>query len=327
MLQPKWVCLLLGLRLDNLATAMTFSPDTFGSVLKFDPTLAPTLIVGGLCDSGTRGVKTLVEAMGLRMCRIVNDSEDNMYTASILSNVEHSIIAMLYNGHGEFSVRSYRKSPRAFYHVAHWLAGRTLKTRGCVDPNTSKRLQWGFKNPQQSLIFPVSEYLFENRTKLLLVVRDPRDICTARNQRMFDTFCSSILGRVCDSTDCYSFWAKLHKNMLSAYSDSGIVKAVRIESLVSPISPGTVVRQTAECISSFAGLQPDENKIGSVLNTMSEHRDAYMGHHYGQTSRDRDELVNATRNHHDPLVGDVMKQFGYSPDEFMLIKPSAGIVC
>mmetsp|Transcript_147778 Transcript_147778/g.275399 ORF Transcript_147778/g.275399 Transcript_147778/m.275399 type:complete len:343 (-) Transcript_147778:39-1067(-) len=305
---------------------------------------APNLIIAGIGDSGTRGVKELMEKLGVQMCEDVNDSQDNIRTDPLLHpRIVPLIQHLIQLGGHELSAAAYEKDADAFQELLAWQRRQVTATKSCALRNSEDSdVIWGFKNPQQLYMWPITEHAYANHSKLLLVARDPRDICTSDNQNQFNLYCKSMMGRACTGElDCYSFWAQVWSNVLTNFVPKGNVKLVRIEDLTVPIP--SLARPKVECLLRFAGLRQQgsikswisflnpmlfgQDAIEKALHPMHEHSSSYMGHHHGATEQDRRRLVAVTSNHSNPLVQQTMLSLGYDPLSFTLTTPLAGAMC
>lgn len=302
------------------------------------------IIIAGVGDSGTRGVKELMEKLGVDMCWDTNDSQDNQRTDPLLHpKVIQHLKNILRHKH-RISLSAYQEDASSFQALVRWQKQQVSSTYRCAQSFAVKPALWGFKNPQQLYMWPISEYAFGGNSRLLVVLRDPRDICTSRNQNQFKMYCDSVLGRPCanDEDDCYSFWAKLFSDFLDEHSMKDTVKFVRIEDL--SVSDPALSRRTVQCLLSFANIEersslfssllsylptalagPDE--IQHALEPLHAHRSSYLGWHYNATEESRMAHVRHTKDHHDPLVQETMLRLGYDPNSFKLLTPREHGVC
>mmetsp|Transcript_35999 Transcript_35999/g.64707 ORF Transcript_35999/g.64707 Transcript_35999/m.64707 type:complete len:346 (+) Transcript_35999:52-1089(+) len=304
----------------------------------------PDVIIAGIGNSGTRGVKQLMETLGLRMCKDINENEDNIETSFSTNSWVLDQLTRLISEGRKLSVEAYEKYPDSFQRLLMWQREKVAATYHCALPNSDEHAIWGFKNPSQLYMWPVTHLAYAGRTKLLLVTRDPRDICTAENQNQFEAFCPGLLGRACSGeSDCYSFWARVWSDVLAEFVPKGNVKLVRIEDLA--VREPAMVRSKVRCILNYAGLtappssssnpsllsfeptQINDDVIEKSLIPIHEHSSSFMGHHYNATDQDRREHVALTSNHNDPLVKQMMLRLGYDPKEFALLPPWEESIC
>lgn len=304
---------------------------------------APNLVIAGVGNSGTRGVKDLMQKLGLQMCYDVNDSQDNMKTdPGFHPKVRKALKSLLEGDGGRISLAAYQRDSPQFQSLVSWQEKAVAETARCAREG-SHAGPWGFKNPQQLYLWPISKHLYGDRSKLLLVARDPRDICSSRNQIQFNTYCESLLGRRCGGeSDCYSFWAKLNSDFLDENANTDSVRLVRIEDLAVP--EPEVSRARVECLLDFSGLRQRQGEIGrlwsrgrrllfgdddiaTAVSTIHAHSKSYMGRHYGASDADRKSRVEFTSKHQDPLVRKTMLRLGYDPDSFSLLQPRESTVC
>jgi len=290
---------------------------------------APTVVIGGFGDSGTRGAKAMLDSLGLRMCsKIFEETGDNLPTAiGIQEGTREHIAKMLANGNGEVSLKAYRNSKADFKAVLEAQKQGVAQTYRCLDDDSE--VPWGFKNPWQLAAWPVTEFAFKNETKLIAVMRDPRDVCTSEGDNSYmDYLCDAVLGKRCrGERDCYSFWAKFHASFVDHYSSAGNVKLVRIEDLVMPEPTEQKPRASVKCLLDFIGLPSNAGAIKESLGVLHEHVDAYMGHHYKASAFQRFIRTTITRFHSDPTVQATMSRFGYDPKAFHLMQHDVPIMC
>lgn len=304
-----------------------------------DAQSTPPFIIAGIGDSGTRGVKELMQTLGLRMCDAVNDNEDNIQTSFMADSDRVNGIVHLIRAAGGTLSANYHRNFDAFQHLLSWQKRHLEDTKHCaLRDSKNASAVWGLKNPAQLYMWPITEHAYENRSKLLLVVRDPRDICTSKNQEQFKTFCETLLGHPCTyESDCYSFWAKVWYDVSEHFVPSGNVKLVRIEDLAVP-NPAAARRQV-ECMLDFAGLRREtggtrtyesnmyHREIEEALGRVHEHSSHFMGKRNGATTWYRTFLASGTSNHKDPLVKKMMLHLGYDPSSFKLLKPKEAAMC
>mmetsp|Transcript_24251 Transcript_24251/g.46054 ORF Transcript_24251/g.46054 Transcript_24251/m.46054 type:complete len:342 (+) Transcript_24251:86-1111(+) len=299
----------------------------------------PPVIIAGIGDSGTRGVKELMQTLGLRMCNEVNENQDNIRTSFMReSEMLHGILHLIRAADSTLSA-NYQRNVDAFQHLLAWQKRHLEATKDCA-LRTSKDANavWGLKNPAQLYMWPITEHAYANRSKLLLVVRDPRDICTSSNKEQFNAFCESLIGRPCEyESDCYSFWAKVWYDVSEHFVPNGNVKLVRIEDLAVP--EPAVARPKVECMLEFAGLgtHSDQSRtfhsymkqrdVEKALDQVHHHSSTYMGRRHGATAWYRKYLASHTKHHKDPLVKQMMLHLGYDPSSFKLLEPKEAAMC
>lgn len=304
------------------------------------PGSVPSLIIAGVGGSGTRGVADLMENLGLHMCEYVNAAQDNLDTdPSEHPGIKEKLKRLLHVGGHRISVEAYQQDPATFKELVAWQKQQVERTRMCSIWQMNEDGIWGFKNPQQLYLWPMSQYAYGNQSRLLLVVRDPRDVCSSHNHHQFNDYCESVLGRTCvGESDCFSFWAKVHSELLDGKAAQGTLTFVRIEDLSVP--EPSVARARVECMLSSAGMAkaagfssylnsflniPD--KIETALRPVHAHSTSYMGQHYGASDEERHRLIKLTSEHKDALVRKTMLRLGYSPEAFALSKPQEAVFC
>ena len=298
----------------------------------------PTVIIMGIGDSGTRGVKLLLNRLGVRMCDAVNPSEDNELTMP-----PHELIpALLRCSNGHISASGYARCDddcRAagggpFSNATALEADGVARTWRCLGADDARAAAaeqpapWGFKNPRHIYLLPVVERLFGAATTPLLVARDPRDICSGTNQDQYVAFTrlfSGVFG------DCFGWWASTWRDVLEGDAAARFV-LVRIEDLVLPGPPrgGVPLRSPSEglgvveCIARHARLgSPDAQTASRELTYMHRFASSYAGAR--RTLATRKKLVERTARGGSASqlqLQHAMQLLGYSPRVYATALPT-----
>mmetsp|Transcript_67030 Transcript_67030/g.196013 ORF Transcript_67030/g.196013 Transcript_67030/m.196013 type:complete len:371 (+) Transcript_67030:74-1186(+) len=289
--------------------------------------LAPDIVIMGFGDSGTRGVKKIMHALGLAMCHIINNSGDNLLTEKTHAYIPE----LLQAAKGQVSSARGYMSSKDFLNVVQaelFWANKTLQCamgdRGLSGESLPTDVKWGFKNPKHIYMLPVMDVAFHGKQNMLAVARDPRDLCTAHNQRQFHHFGdivlrnSSIKNR---GTRCLEFWSAVWTSVLQEYAHNEKFLIVRIEDLV--IHDPTTSRKSYETLGrvvELAGISPSTDDMLKQLEIAHRHKDSYMGNHYGKSKEDRkrEEESTASASHR---VHEVMLAIGYNVTHYGLTRP------
>ena len=193
------------------------------------------VIIGGIGDSGTRGVHDVLVNFGVRMPAgrsTTRDSSDSLIYARAYSTVttqsreeggdrewidqklvyETTFIHSHKVNYDEQSVGS-----ETWHGVRQWAgkmlrrtlqAARSFRERqgqGDVDP-------WGFKHPRTSLLLPLWTVTLGSKFLFVHVLRDGKDIAMGDNQDMYNKFCPAYYQRKCAADSLaqkVEFWADL----------------------------------------------------------------------------------------------------------------------
>lgn len=317
--------------------------------------VAPSLVIVGVGDSGTRGVKQFLEKSGMKFCKYADpETEDNIATMAVNAH-----IPALLPSDGTSITTGYKTDSTAFRaaveleqnaaaltlqcilhdnelpSASDWMKGIDAfvdnSSLSLVAPESSERMTsmiWGYKNPRHALLFPVMDTAFQDKSNYLAVARDPRDLCTAKNEGMFETFGHVINGKPL-AEDCLLFWANTWSDFLRVYDPGTRLLVVRIEDLaVKEPSIDNNAYDVAQCVLEYIGLHPAADSIRGALQSLQEHQSSYMGHHYNFTDSQRLELESYVASRTQPaLIHEMMWQLGYSPYRYQLLQPRSKRVC
>jgi len=285
----------------------------------------PTVLIAGIGDSGTRGVEDLLLHLGLNICEksLHPDTLDGDYT----KGARQYYAPILQASRG--SISSLQQKAAVFQTAVEAEKQGAAQVAECVKEKKDPPGPWGYKNPDHVVALPVMDNAFQNKTKYLLVARDPRDICTAHNQAQVNLFKTYFQGAGHD--DCYQYFATLWRRVLGAYRGSGRVKVVRIEDLVRPPDAHESrpkARRVVKDMLRFLGIsKKSKAAIDHQLNLMHKYKDEYGGHHYSMGPDDRDRIllqVSQRRNNKD--LFNAMSLLGYHRGKFLLTQPKSAMV-
>ena len=309
---------------------------TTGESLSGPSANPPSVVIFGIGDSGTRAVRSLYHAGGVAMCDETNGAGDDWPTRLADECLDHLLEA----DRGEVSTAAFRKAPnRAFAKAvmaerrgsneSHWCAVRANRLTGAGD--ASPNAPWGYKGPRKIYMLPVIEEAWTslNRTQLVLVARDPRDICSGDNQQQFKATKNHYGIKDKDMAACLEWWARVWSNVLpelggQALSGSAASQlvVVRIEDLVLP--EVQLALPLAECMVRAAiGRAPDMSSVITALYEMHAHGGSYGGgldHVSGDVSLRRRVTVAATQS---AAALRVMELLGYAPKRYGVTTPTS----
>ena len=293
----------------------------------------PSVVIFGIGDSGTRAVRSLYRAGGVAMCDETNGAGDDWPTRIADECLDHLLSA----DRGEVSAVAFKKAPNSAFAKAvaaerrgsnesHWCAVRASRVTGAAP--------WGYKGPRKIYMLPVIEEAWTSlaSTQLVLVARDPRDICSGDNQQQFKATKHHYGIAEKDMAACLEWWAKVWSNVLPELGGKALSAAaakqltvVRIEDLVLP--DVQVALPLAECMVRAAiGKAPVMSSLITALYDMHAHGGSYGGgldHVGGDISLRRRVTAAATQS---PAALRVMELLGYAPKRYGVTTPTSGRV-
>lgn len=288
---------------------------------------SPSVVIVGICDSGTRGVEEAVINLGFKACQwaLHEGSRDNILTRQLNDYINPVLTAS--NG----SISDLQKDAPEFADAMDTEIAGAAKSLSCIleqeSENPQAQLTWGYKNPDHIFLLPVVDAAFDYQPKFLIVARDPRDSCTAHNQGQYDKYKQHFFNEG-EQQDCWQFWARVWDRVLNTYEHSQRVAVVRIEDLVMPnpdADPTSLMK--LEQVMSFMGIDPTEENMIAELKGMHAYNETYMGHHYNMTEEDRHHLLGEISSRHDnTLLFKSMRRLGYSTSGFELTVPECQTV-
>lgn len=286
---------------------------------------AADLVIVGIGDSGTRGVKDSMEFLGMKFSPNQDlygsgDSQD------CTPNDKFSPYLLVAAG-GRISPEGYKSNPLLWN-----MATDSIRTslhegfRHIVENSTDLTMDseiiWGLKSPGQYYLLPGYDTVTSNTTKFLFVARDPRDLCTHEpdglhnaTEKMIQWFGIYQAGTE-NGTDCYGYWASSLEDTLNIYETESRFKVVRIEDLVAPdprvdSTSVNILKKLAD----FVGLPrpTDEDAANFLLAHMHPYNTSYQGYHYDMTDQNRTEkqveFAKHAMEHPRELV--LMNKLGY----------------
>jgi len=298
---------------------------------------SPPVIVSGICDSGTRGVINVLMNTGLKVCKkaLHPDYNPNTLDSTITNPLNHRIHPILLENKGLHFNQQAKASH--FTEAVNFERQAAEQTHQCIaeeSGHSAAEAPWGYKNPDHIFLLPVLDKAFNHHAKYLIVARDPRDVCTAKNQFQFSHWGKNVLQGQTD--DCYQFWAMTWKEVLRNYGRSKKARIVRIEDLVMPDpSKSDISKKTLKRTLKFIGVGKKWHPIqlnaqlNAQLKEMHKYKGEYMLHHDGMTDEDRQNQLLKVRQRKatdNQLLFDIMGQLGYDTSKIALTTPKADIV-
>ena len=293
----------------------------------------PSVVIFGIGDSGTRAVRSLYHAGGVAMCDETNGAGDDWPTRVADECLDHLLSA---EG-GEVSTVAFKKAANSAFvravaaerrgsNESHWCAVRANRVTGAAP--------WGYKGPRKIYMLPVIEEAWTSlaSTQLVLVARDPRDICSGNNQQQFKATKHHYGIAEKDTAACLEWWAKVWSNVLPELGGKALSTAaakqltiVRIEDLVLP--DVQVALPLAECMVRPAiGKAPVMSSLITALYDMHAHGGSYGGgleHVGGDISLHRRVTAAATQS---TAALRVMELLGYAPKRYGVTTPNSSRV-
>lgn len=298
----------------------------------------PDLVIVGVGDSGTRGVKDTMENLGMKFSPD-QDKEcgDNQPTVA----ADPFISRLLTSAQGRISPTGYRQSPELWTAATMTLKATLLETfagivRNSTDLPMDSDVVWGLKSPGQYYMLPVYDNITENITKYLFVARDPRDLCTEdvvnhhnATAKMMQWFGQYQEGTQ-NGTDCYGYWASSMRDMFELYENEPRFRIVRIEDLAMPDpTADDSSLQIYNSLADFVKLpRPSPEDALSWLSHMHSFNDSYEGYHYEMTDENRTiveaEFAKHVQEH--PADQVLLDKLGYPSNKYGLLTPSSNAV-
>ena len=213
---------------NSTVTSKTIADDLLKKLITRIGTGRGPIIVGGIGDSGTRGVRDVLINLGAQM---LGDGYVNPKSKDSLVYMDKYVTTTT---KGE----NWLRSPSGLYNMPirkahslkynrtttnfdHWNCGRQYvakmvsrsmsvseKFRGA---NATKLDPWGFKHPRTALLMPFWLDSLGEKFVFIHVLRDGKDIIEGDNQKVFHDECSKYYGRKCidNLKQKIDFWADL----------------------------------------------------------------------------------------------------------------------
>ena len=296
-------------------------------------------VVGGIGDSGTRGIREVLRAFRVQMLgeRYVNRQGDShvfealypVYDAKSKTWSERRAREMYKQGIARAQSVRYNESffsAKAWEHGRQWAGAMLWRSRHISAMMKAERSGeplefWGMKHPRSMLTLPILASALGDKIRFVHVFRDAKEVVSGDNQKMFSGHCRKYygLGRYKCSPSFekkYEFWADANTDAIriaERYLSSKSYLAVRIEDFVA--GNQDCFRRLAR----FVGI-PDgdiDRDMARALNTTVPHASSYFGQRRGDSTKNElyRELQAAP-----PRVRNLMDALGYSHYSFKLKK-------
>jgi len=294
------------------------------------------ILVGGIGDSGTRGVQILLAHLGVDLgYRNFPGIEDSV------SRTDDSLVFMhkvqtwtcnagkmiMVNAHDIYAAgieksHSLSYNERTFDKSELWGLGRqfaanvtlqmynAVRKDAMIDHNLHSSMLYGFKHPRTSLVLPLFHDVLGRKFRFVHVLRDGRDVANGSNRKMFHALCSDYFNRKCENSlsDELKFWAALNLEVYH-WAQKNLhpwqYHLIRIEDIVDGR------KQCLHQLSQFLGL-PDEHFYERVTdkfleNEFATHQMTYSGRKWSaEQSRRFSKFASKI-----PEVAVAFETFGY----------------
>jgi hypothetical protein len=205
---------------------------------------------------------------------------------------------------------------RQFVGAVLW---RTLAVSKTIRQAQGRRLDfWGFKHPRTILTLPFIVSAPGSKMKFVHVIRDPKEVASGDNQRLFVTECSRYYGkgRCPRSFEMhYEFWTDVNWDVYQIarkYLSDDSYLMVRIEDLVRD-------QACVERLTRFVGLPMDRISclMDRAMNSTMPHSTSFFGNQV--PSNTQNLLIRALRAA-PRRVHEFLSMTGYSASSFTLAK-------
>jgi len=318
--------------------------------------LAPDIVIAGIGDSGTRGVRQMMEHLGVAMCHYVSVNDDNLHTFGTNKYITPLLEAAggsVSQAKGYMSSDVFNESVQTELYGARRTHDCAIQDVGLNENALPADFKWGYKNPNHFFLLPVMDAAFHGKQKVLAVARDPRDLCTACGPNLSylapacglpgrsppveslgdgvgppeDLKTWATMSALSVSVDklkphksCMLFWSHVWKSILQEYFHKDNFLVVRIEDLVIHDPTSNKARETLQHVMRYVNISPGMHEIQRELEVAHQYKDSYMGHHYNMTETYRTNLEDETATY-TGIVHDVMRALGYHTHHYGLTEP------
>ncbi|CAK9041418.1 Uncharacterized protein SCF082_LOCUS23939 [Durusdinium trenchii] len=224
---------------------------------------AGPVLVGGIGDSGTRGVQILLSHLGVDMGYKnhpgIKDTVFFTYDSLVFMNGAPAVPCdrkdlsrvgphdvydpILKDLHRISFTREELQDDELWYLGEQLVANITwqmywqVREDARVDKSLHPSLLFGFKHPRTALLLPFYKPVLGDKFKFIHVLRDGRDVANGSNRQMFQGLCSDYFGRKCKNTltQRLEFWAAMNlevHNWGREHLGAGQYLMLRIEDLI-----------------------------------------------------------------------------------------------
>jgi hypothetical protein len=294
------------------------------------------VIIGGIGDSGTRGVREILRNFRVQMLAdsYVNPQGDSQLfeksypvydpksktwserTARMLYKQGiHRARTLKYNA-SNFNEKTWEYG-RQFVGAMLW---RTMNVSAMFRSKKNVPLRfWGMKHPRSLMILPFLAAAMGDKMRFVHVLRDPKEVVSGDNQQMFVGECRRYYGRMKCSRSFekkYEFWTDMDSDALQIakqFMTKQNYLMVRIEDFVLGD------RKCFERLARFIGIPEADMKQDmerAMLSTTS-HLSTYLGHHLNEATKSQ---LYAALKMAPARVPAFMNLVGYSTNSFPLTK-------
>lgn len=279
--------------------------EKISSLLHYLGTGRGPFIIGGIGDSGTRGVYEVLAKFGVYLqsgVHVVGNSKDSIVfmatrweTLSSGRKIARNPSALYNEGMRKARSLKYNSSyvrPERWQVGRQWVADMIMRHINFTEahrirsppkhPSGSLLYPFGFKHPRTSLLLPYWYDTLGKKFAFIHVIRDGREVSHGDNQRLFMDHCNFYYGvDKCKTKKPIEMWADLNKDVFDFVLESNMNSdqyfAIRIEDLVSGD------RNCYESLLRF--LNPPNNftqevieeKLSRLIKTSKTHRRSYFG--------------------------------------------------
>jgi hypothetical protein len=292
------------------------------------------VVVGGVGDSGTRGIRDILRLFGVQMLgkQYVNNGPGDSKIFEMNYDVFDSAGALHVRNVRHLYVDALRRAHTLNYNATHvasedWQMGVELVAHMTwLSMNTSAAMRqerkplgvWGYKHPRTTLILPYLRAALGARFKFIHVLRDPKEVVEGHNQMLYVDMCHRYYGKVCGSglESRLEFWADLNLdlfNLARTQLEPHQYLAVRTEDFVA--SKLACYQRLARFVNADASKA--QSGMPSAMNHSARHIDSYFGK---QTLPESKKSIFAAVARARPQVRRALALYGYAEAAFKFTK-------
>ena len=288
------------------------------------------IIVGGIGDSGTRGVRQALLNLGAVMLDGHNVNPDSQDSVVYMTKygVQKNNGKMEQFGGGDLYEPVVGEQHRLdyvpskvggdlFQRGRQWAAvmiDRTMTLNARIRGEALALDPWGWKHPRSVMQLPVFLSVLGRKFKFVHVLRDGKDVVQGDNQILYDHFCNTYYGKHCDRSlrQHLDFWSDLNRDLFSFALTSAMTAdqyfAVRIEDIV--LGNEAVFHRLA----AFIGLTKEQAAV--AVPKAIAHARGFEASYFGRqwNARDRREVELKAGIY--PKPREALLFWGYNVDAF-----------